>query len=279
MALVANRHGKARVRIARVHRDGERHEFRELTVQAMVESDVGRSFTDGDNAGVVATDTIKNLTNLVARDHLQAEPEAFAQALAAELLGRYQQISRAVIICHETRWTRATIAGAPHAHTFVLDANGTGLAELDATRASFTLTSGITGFTLMKTTQSGWTGYVMDDVTTLPETTDRVLATAMDARWRWSAPPAECAAANAAILSAMLDAFATGYSRGVQDSMFRMAQAALHAFPGIDQVSLACPNKHYIPVNFAPFGRTADNSIFTPTDEPHGQIECTVDRS
>jgi urate oxidase len=29
----------------------------------------------------------------------------------------------------------------------------------------------------------------------------------------------------------------------------------------------------------APFGRDNPNVVFTPTDEPHGQIECTVSRS
>jgi urate oxidase len=48
--------------------------------------------------------------------------------------------------------------------------------------------------------------------------------------------------------------------------------------PELDTVSLACPNKHYLPVNLAPFGMSADNRVFTATDEPHGQIECTVGR-
>ena len=278
MALVAHRHGKARVRVARVRRDGERHEIRELTLEVMVESDVAGAFTAGDNTGVVATDSIKNLCQIVAAEHPAAAAEAYAAALATRLLDRYPQIGRVGITALETRWTRATVAGQPHPHTFTLDGNGQGLAEVDATRERRHLTSGVRGYTLMKTTQSGWTGYVQDDVTTLPETTDRIMATAVDARWRWSAEPADPERANAAILGAMLDAFATGYSRGVQESMFRMAEAALAAEPGIDRVSLACPNKHYLPLDLSRFGQEAAGTVFTPTDEPHGQIECTVGR-
>jgi urate oxidase len=41
---------------------------------------------------------------------------------------------------------------------------------------------------------------------------------------------------------------------------------------------LACPNKHYLPIDLSRFGSTNENQVFLPTDEPHGQIECTVAR-
>ena len=57
-----------------------------------------------------------------------------------------------------------------------------------------------------------------------------------------------------------------------------MATAALGKVPEIERVSLACPNKHYIPIDLSRFGLTNENQVFLPTDEPHGQIECTVAR-
>ena len=57
-----------------------------------------------------------------------------------------------------------------------------------------------------------------------------------------------------------------------------MACAALAAVPEIDHVTLSAPNKHYIPINFAPLGLENTGTVFLPTDEPHGQIECTVAR-
>ncbi len=278
MPLLSNRHGKGRVRVARLKRDGEQHEIRELTVQTMLEGDFDRSYSEGDNTGVIATDTVKNLTNIVAREHLDAGVERFAQALAARFLDRYAQVSGVTVTCHETKWVRATVAGAPHEHSFLLDPNGQPTAEVTATRSETRTISGIAGYTFMKTTQSGWAGYLMDDVTTLRETTDRIAATAMDATWTWNAAPADYETANATILSTMLEVFATTYSRGVQDSLFRMGEAALAAVPELETVTMACPNKHYIPVDLAPFGMTNGNTVFTPTDEPHGQIECTVAR-
>jgi urate oxidase len=42
---------------------------------------------------------------------------------------------------------------------------------------------------------------------------------------------------------------------------------------------MACPNMHFIPMNLSAFGLDNSNDVFLPTDEPHGQIECTVGRA
>ncbi len=278
MPLSRNTYGKARVRVMRVYRDGAYNEVRELSVQAMLEGDFAAAYTDGDNRKVVATDTVKNIVNIVARENLCAPAEIFAERLATRLLDRYAQIDVATITCRETRWPRAAIDGTPHPHHFVLDANGLGAAQVAATRAEARITSGIEGFTFMKSTAAGWVDYVADDYTTLPETTDRIVATSMDATWTWDAEPGDYEATNALILETMLAEFATTYSKGVQDSLFRMGEAALAKVPELQTISMACPNKHYLPINLSHFGLSADNTVFTATDEPHGQIECTVGR-
>jgi urate oxidase len=177
-----------------------------------------------------------------------------------------------------SRWTRLQIAGEPHPHAFTLDGNGRGVVRLERGRAESVTRSGVDGFTFMKSTASGWTNYVMDDWTTLRETRDRMAATSMSASWLWSGEPADYPGTNATILRTMLEVFATTYSEGVQDSLYRMGEAALAAAPEIAEVRMSCPNKHYLPIDLAPFGMSADNLVFTPTDEPHGQIECTVGR-
>jgi urate oxidase len=278
MALVRNTYGKGRVRIMRVKRDGDRHEVRELTVKAMLEGGFDRAYTKADNSAVVATDTIKNIVNVVARENLGLDTEAFVEALAQRYLDRYPQAERTIITAWETRWVRFAVGGVPHSHSFLLDGNGKPVAHLTATREASTLQSGIEGFTFMKSTASGWENYVKDEYTTLPETADRLCATSMDARWTWTKAPNDYATANRRILAAMLELFATTYSASVQDSLYRMGEAALEAVPEIADISMACPNKHYLPLNLSPLGMDNPNAVFIPTDEPHGQIECTVAR-
>ena len=280
MPLISNSYGKARVRVMRVDRGADRHEVRELTVQAILEGGFAAAYTAGDNAAAVATDTIKNIAYIVARENIGACAEGYAGKLAARFLDRYPQVERATVRTAETKWTRATLGGAEHPHTFTLDANGTPTVALTAGRdGGVEVVSGIAGYTFMKSTESGWAGYVMDEYTTLPETRDRIAAAAMDAAWTWRSPPAGYPAANARILSTMLEVFGGTYSHGVQDSLYRMGEAALAAVPELATVSMACPNKHYIPFNLDRFGLSGDNMVFVATDEPHGQIECTVGRA
>ncbi|KJC56020.1 urate oxidase [Bradyrhizobium sp. LTSPM299] len=279
MPLIKNRYGKGRVRVMRIHRDGDRHEVSQLSIKAMLEGDFARAYTDGDNSTSVSTDTIKNVVNVVARQNTGLSVEEFCQVLAKKYLDTYPQVTSVAVTSHETRWSRLSFGGKPHPHSFVLDNNGKPTVEATATRAgSSTLISGIDGFTFMKSTQSGWENYVSDRYTTIPPTADRMCATSMVASWKWSAELQNYPATNAKILDTLLEVFATTYSKSVQDSLYRMGEAALAAVPEISEISMACPNMHFIPMNLSAFGMDNDNDVFLPTDEPHGQIECTVGR-
>ena len=76
----------------------------------------------------------------------------------------------------------------------------------------------------------------------------------------------------------MIRPFCDNFSPSVQATMAEMAEAALAAAPEIDEVSLALPNKHCNLINLQPFGLENPNSVFTSTDEPHGQIEAVFTR-
>ncbi|MEA2739190.1 MAG: urate oxidase [Acetobacteraceae bacterium] len=276
MTLLRKTYGKDHVRIMRIDRTTERHDVRELTVRAMLAGDFDAAFTDGDNATSVATDTVKNVINIVARENITLNTELFCTAVAQKLLDQYPSVDCVTVSGYETKWSRLAIDGEPHAHSFLLDGNGKPFARVVGTRGGTAVESGVSGFTFMKSTQSGWEHYIQDSYTTLPETNDRIAATSMDATWHWNMAPENYEIANARILDAMLKLFATTYSKSLQDSLYRMGKAALVAIPELATITLACPNKHYIPINLTPFGITSDNVVFTPTDEPHGQIECTV---
>jgi urate oxidase len=276
--LIKNKYGKGRVRVMRIHRDGERHEVSQLNVQAMLDGDFARTYTHADNRNTVSTDTIKNIVNIVARENTSLNTEEFCQVLAKKYLDTYPQVSSAAVTAHETKWSRLSFGGKPHPHSFILDSNGKPFVEINATRQGSTMTSGIDGFTFMKSTQSGWEKYVMDLYTTIKETNDRICATSMVASWKWSGKPASYPATNANILSTALEVFSLTYSASVQDSLYRMGEAVLAAVPEISEISMACPNMHFIPMNLSAFGLDNNNDVFLPTDEPHGQIECTVGR-
>src|SRR5258708_11545988 len=155
MPLIKNRYGKGRVRVMRIHRDGDRHEVSQVNVKAMIEGDFARAYTHGDNSTSVSTDTIKNVVNIVARENTGLCTEDFCQVLARKYLDSYAQVKSVAITAHETKWSRLSFGGKPHPHSFVLDSNGKPFVEVTATHESSTPTSVIDGFTLLKSTQSG----------------------------------------------------------------------------------------------------------------------------
>ena len=58
--LALHHHGKSRVRLGRVWREGNVHHFVEWMVHTMIESDMEAAFIEGDNTGMTPTDTQKN---------------------------------------------------------------------------------------------------------------------------------------------------------------------------------------------------------------------------
>ena len=278
MKLTHHSYGKARVRVLKVTRDGARHSIKELDVRVMLHGDFESSYTSGDNRLVVATDSMKNTVNVFAKNKLGSENEEFGAILAEHFLKTYSHVDRVEVRLAEHGWERMNIGGQPHPHSFLEKGGGTPLAHIVSARSGTEVESGIENLLILKSTESGFEDFLRDQFTTLPETADRIFATKMKALWKFARKPASYAKTNQKILDAMLHPFAENYSPSVQTTLFQMGQAALEAAPEISKVHIAMPNKHCLLINLAPFGLENKNELFVPTDEPHGQIEGTIER-
>jgi urate oxidase len=278
MKLLRNSYGKARVRVMKVTRRGRRHSVKELTVSIMLQGRFAACYTDDDNRLVVATDTMKNTVNLLAHRFLGVETEEFGMALGDHFLKTYRQVEQIVIRLEERRWERIDWRGRPHPHAFVEQGAARSFAEVTAMRKAMVVQSGIEDLLVLKTTESGFEGYVKDKFTTLRETRDRLLCTRVNAVWTYAGRPASYSRVNKHIINALLEEFASAYSPSVQATLFQMGKAALKAAREISKITLALPNQHCLPIDLSPFGAANRNELFVPTDEPHGQIEGTVVR-
>jgi len=278
MKLIQHHYGKARVRVLKVFRKGARHSVKELEVQVMLEGNFDASFTKADNRLVVATDSMKNTINILARQKLGAETEEFGLALGAHFLKTYRHVSRVEVGLTEHCWARIPAGGKPHAHSFSEKGAATPFAKITCTRKDNQVESGIKDLLILKTTASGFKNFLRDEFTTLPETSDRILATKLRAVWRYRKKPGSYSRTNEKILEAMLAVFATKYSPSVQATLFQMGKAALKTALVISKVQITMPNRHCLLINLSPFGLENKNELFVPTDEPHGQIEGTVSR-
>ena len=277
--LGENRYGKSRVRLSRITRLKDRHEFDEWTVHVMLVGDFETSFTKADNTKVLPTDTMKNTVYFVARNSKAATIEDFAREYGDYLLQNHAQIAEVSVEVEAKGWQRMIVDGAPEATTFKM--GGPDLQTVHATRqrgGAWSVTSGVDGLTILKTTKSAFTGYVVDKLTTLKPATDRILGTCATITWDYSAAAPDYADTRARIVAALLKEFAAHNSLSVQHTLFDMGKAALEAAPEIARVHLSMPNLHHLLADLKPFGQDNPNHIFVPIDEPHGTIEATVER-
>jgi urate oxidase len=278
MKLISHNYGKAKVRVLKVFREGKIHSIKELDAQVMLQGNFDASFTKADNRLVVATDSIKNTVNVFAKQKLGAETELFGIALGEHFLKTYKQVSRVEVSLTEHCWGRISVNGKPHAHSFLEKSAAKPFAKIIATRGKTEVESGVEELFILKTTASGFENFLHDEFTTLPETSDRICATKLKATWTFTKQPKSYSATNKKILDAMLAVFAKNFSPSLQVTLFQMGETALKTAKEISKISIAMPNKHCLLINLKPFGLENKNELFTPTDEPHGQIEGTVVR-
>jgi urate oxidase len=277
--LGENRYGKSRVRLSRITRHGDRHEFNEWTVRVLLEGDFETSYTEADNSRILPTDTMKNTVYSIARDSKAATIEDFATELGDYLLSNNPQVSGVLVEIEEKAWERIRVDGKPEATSFKL-----GGPEVHTVRAvrdqgrEWSVRPGIDGLVILKTTKSAFTGYIKDKLTTLKPATDRIFGTRATATWEYATASPNHAAVRSQVIAALLKEFATHDSMSVQHTLFDMGKAALAAAPEISSITLTMPNLHHLLADLGPFGQDNPNHIFVPIDEPHGYIEATIER-
>ena len=281
--LGANRYGKSRIRLVTVRRGATRHDLRDLTVAVALEGDFDAAHTRGDNAGVIATDTMKNTVYAFARDLLTGAPEAFALELARHFVG-YDVCHKAIIDIGEHAWLPIPTDAGPAPDAFTRAGDLTRIAHVEVDRAGSTsVEAGVDDLTVMKTTKSAFAGFDRDTYTTLPEVEDRLMATKMRVTWGYA--PDRIAdggldfdAAWHGARAALRNSFAEHFSPSVQASIWIMAGAVMDAQPAIDWVRMVLPNLHHWPVDLSKFGLDNPGEVFVSTTEPHGLIDATVHR-
>ena len=272
-------YGKARVRLMKVARKGERHELQNITVKIAFEGDFTEVHTVGDNSRVLPTDTMKNTVYTLSQQTQEIEEiEAFALRLADYFLTNNNQVTRAVVEIAEHDWTRIAVGGEPHQHSFTKSGDEKRTTKVSATRDGATIESGVEDLIVLKTTKSGFVGFVKDCYTTLPEVTDRIFCTSVKADWRYANTDAATGEAWRNVRQTIIETFAGHDSLSVQHTLYAMGEAVLENFSDIAEIAFSLPNIHCLPIDFTRFGLENDNRIFVPTDEPHGLIEARLSR-
>ena len=269
-SLGFNQYGKAEVHMVTVRRDGSRDDLRDLTVGITLSGDLADVHLTGDNAHVVATDTQKNTVYAFAKEAPVGAIEDFALRLGRHFVSAFEPITRARVHIAEDGWARLDD------HNFRRSGDETRVATVVCEAGAEWVVSGLSDLVVLKSAGSEFEGFIRDRYTTLAETRDRLLATAVTARWRHAAAHGDWDASFAATRALLLDAFATTRSRSLQQTLYAMAEAMLTGRPELAEVRMSLPNRHHFVVDLSPFGLDNDNEVFHADDRPYGLIEACV---
>ena len=248
--------------------------------------DFEAAHTVGDQIKVLPTDTQKNTSFAYAKEHGITSPEDYAIALGTHFLDAAPPATGAQIRVEEYAWDRIAVDGTGHDHSFVRRGTETRTCvvtvEGRGNEQKVWVVSGFEDLTVLKSTGSEFKGFLKDKYTTLQETDDRVMATSMTARWRYEgtsgrARPTGTRPTRTSSRSCC-PAYATTYSRALQETLYAMGGAVLEAHPEVAEVRFSAPNKHHFLVDLAPFDLENNGEVFIAADRPYGLIEASVSR-
>src|SRR5918992_3670187 len=278
IVLGQNNYGQSEDRVFKVKRDAERHEIWDLDVRVVLEGDFEAAHIKGDNTGLLATDTMRNTVYALAKDHLTGAIEEFGLKLVDHFLEAGPTVERARVRIAEHPWNRIEVNGRGHEHSFVRG-SGERIATVKGDAGDARVEAGIDDLLVLKTTNSGWEGFLRERFTTLPETDDRILATKITANWTYGDANVDFDRLWHGVRGRILETFTDHYSPSVQNTLYRMGEAVLEVFTEIQKIHLSLPNKHHLLYDLESFGMENEGEIFHATSEPYGLIEGTVERA
>lgn len=278
IVLGPNQYGKAECRLVRIDRDTPRHEITDLTVTSQLRGDFAACHTEGDNSQVVATDTQKNTVYAFARQHGIASPEEFLLTLGRHFVTEFPWVDGGRWEAQQHAWDRIGVDGQQHDHAFVRTGQETRTTVVQIDGDETFVVSGLTDCTVLKSTGSEFHGFPRDRYTTLQETSDRILATSITARWRYTDLAVDFDSVYASIRRTILETVAMVHSLALQQTIFAVGKAVLERHAGVAEIKLSCPNKHHFLVDLAPFDLDNPGEVFFAADRPYGLIEATVQR-
>jgi urate oxidase len=283
IVLGPNQYGKAEVRLLRVDRGVDRtgpaHVLHDLNVTVTLSGAFEATHLTGDNTAVLSTDAQKNAVFAFAAEHGVGQIEDFALLLARHFVTSQRPVTRARVTVEEYAWEPAGRTG----YSFARSGRETRTATVTHDGTMAWTVSGLRDLVLLNTKGSEFWGFARDRYTTLAETKDRILATAVTARWRHTEPASDWAASYQAARDLLIEAFAQTHSYSLQQTLYAMGKSVLEGLPELAEIRLSLPNKHHFDVDTSPFnvdskGPDGASTVFYAQDRPYGLIEGTVRR-
>jgi urate oxidase len=270
-------YGKGDVVAYRLHRegtpsDGARAGFGAKVLMLVYGDAFWPTYTEGDNTGLVATDSMKNFIQRETLIFQGSDLLSYCRFLGDKFLRTYPQAEGVQVSATEVPYAAmsgpsAFTPGGPDRAMARVEIGRTGVIEA---------VSGIQGFKLLRLGGSAFHGFVRDEYTTLPETTNRPLHMWLDVEWR-HADAAQAGSDGAMVATArrrIHEIFQSFESGSIQQVIYQMGTALLAEMPAVAEIALEAQNRTWDAV----VERGAEVGVFTDPRPPYGCLGLRLTR-
>jgi len=249
-------YGKLRVPVHRI--DGDDVLACEVSVEVLGDNFLP-AYTEGDNANVVATDTMKNFILRESLSYDGAGLEGLLVHLGRKFMETYPVMESVRMSAKELRFDRL----GDRVYSRSSDDYGVATVEPDGS-----VRGGRHGMLLLKTRGSAFTKFARDEYTTLPERGDRPLLIRLDADWTYSGDAYVPSREIRDHFAATFDDFV---SESIQHLVHEMGTRLLADRKEIAQVSFTAENHTRDPV-----GEEGGRKVYTDPFPAQGLITLTL---
>jgi urate oxidase len=231
-----------------------------------------KTYTEGDNSGLIATDSMKNFIQRETMNFGGKDLEEYCRFLGEMFLARYAQVEGLQISASEIPY--APLAGlsafapsGPDIASARLEINAGGIVEA---------ASGVRGFRLLRLAGSAFRGFVRDEYTTLPDLNNRPLHMWLDLEWTYERPAAAFSggAVTAGVRRIVRDVFASFESGSIQQVIHEMGTRMLDEIPAMSEVRLEANNRTWDTIA----ERGDELGVYTDARPPYGCLGLTLKR-
>ncbi|XP_008327056.1 uricase [Cynoglossus semilaevis] len=283
--FVRTGYGKNAVKVLVIRRQGKRHSVIELKADVELTLKTHRAYLDGDNSEVIPTDTIKNTVHALAKLKGVKSIEQFSLDICNHFLTSFNHVLKVKVNMEEAPWRRLEKNGLEHAHAFIFSPEADRICDVEQNLGGRpVIHSGVKNMKVLKTTQSGFEGFLRDRFTTLQETKDRCFCTSIYSRWRYNkVQDVDFDAAWKCVRDTIVEKFAGPYDRGefspsVQKTLYESQLLILERVPEVEEIEIVMPNQHYFTIDMTKMGIANKDEVLLPLDSPAGNITGTVRR-
>jgi urate oxidase/2-oxo-4-hydroxy-4-carboxy-5-ureidoimidazoline decarboxylase len=231
-----------------------------------------RTYTHGDNSGLIATDSMKNFIQRETMNFPGNDLEEYCRFLGELFLAKYAQVQGLQISASDIPYEslQGNVA-------FVPRGGDVAFARLEIDRSGIIeAVSGIRGFKLLRLGGSAFQGFVRDEYTTLPDLHNRPLHMWLDLEWSYTKPDAAFSrgAVTARVRQIVRDVFTSFESGSIQQVIYQMGMRMLADTPAIAEMRLEANNRTWDTI-----AEQGDElGVYTDARPPYGCLGLTLKR-